>query len=191
MATGSCEVCGNPIPSHRRFCSKSCRYQAMFENCTCDTCGKTYLRNRLSRRTARYCSVECTPRNQCPLCKKVIVGRRVNRSQNKLRFCSSRCIILYYWSINGTTNHGAKGFASTLKRTGKIACERCGDDRLYVLCIHHKDRNRKNLSQDNLETVCANCHILEHHEGARKRERDAQTARLLVEYNVPLNDNSG
>jgi hypothetical protein len=45
-----------------------------------------------------------------------------------------------------------------------IECERCGfiaEDRCQ-LDVHHKDRNHHNNDPNNLETLCANCHRLEH-----------------------------
>jgi len=42
-------------------------------------------------------------------------------------------------------------------------CNRCGyHKQLAVLCVHHKDRDRKNNSIDNLEILCPTCHMEEH-----------------------------
>ena len=42
-------------------------------------------------------------------------------------------------------------------------CERCGYDKEQcVLHAHHKDRDKKNNSRNNLEILCANCHYIEH-----------------------------
>jgi hypothetical protein len=43
-------------------------------------------------------------------------------------------------------------------------CERCGFVAVVVdqLDVHHKDGNRKHNRPANLETLCANCHRLEH-----------------------------
>jgi hypothetical protein len=52
----------------------------------------------------------------------------------------------------------------TYRRHLKDACERCGfaptDPR--QLHVHHRDRDRTNNAPENLETLCANCHALEH-----------------------------
>ncbi len=40
-------------------------------------------------------------------------------------------------------------------------CHRCGG-RQSRLGIHHKDRNKKNQSQENLEVLCHRCHMREH-----------------------------
>jgi len=42
-------------------------------------------------------------------------------------------------------------------------CERCGYDKVEILQVHHKDRNRTNSDLKNLELVCPNCHFEEHY----------------------------
>jgi 5-methylcytosine-specific restriction endonuclease McrA len=43
------------------------------------------------------------------------------------------------------------------------ACERCGySEYPRILQIHHKDRNRKHNSEDNLIILCPNCHHVDH-----------------------------
>lgn len=42
-------------------------------------------------------------------------------------------------------------------------CERCGyDTHEAAIIVHHKDRNRLNDADENLEVLCANCHAIEH-----------------------------
>ena len=41
-------------------------------------------------------------------------------------------------------------------------CIRCGTEDLRVLEVHHKDKNRLNNKVENLEIVCANCHLIKH-----------------------------
>lgn len=52
--------------------------------------------------------------------------------------------------------HGLKA----AKRRKKKFCEGCGE--LNNLQLHHKDRNRQNNDDTNLETLCAKCHTAEH-----------------------------
>ena len=40
-------------------------------------------------------------------------------------------------------------------------CERCGSDE-GDMHLHHRDRDRSNWKKENLETLCAPCHIEEH-----------------------------
>ena len=46
----------------------------------------------------------------------------------------------------------------------KPHCERCGFSAIdkCQLDMHHKDRDNQNNDISNLETLCANCHRLEH-----------------------------
>jgi hypothetical protein len=49
------------------------------------------------------------------------------------------------------------------KQYKKPHCERCGFvGHSCQLDVHHKDRNKYNNDPSNLETLCANCHRLEH-----------------------------
>lgn len=42
-------------------------------------------------------------------------------------------------------------------------CGRCGyDAEPGILQMHHRDRNRRHNSEENLELLCPNCHMLEH-----------------------------
>ena len=47
-----------------------------------------------------------------------------------------------------------------LKEIGR--CELCGFKDWRALCIHHKDKNRKNNTRKNLLLLCWNCHMIEH-----------------------------
>lgn len=45
----------------------------------------------------------------------------------------------------------------------EIKCERCGfDENPLGIIVHHKDRNRMNDDDDNLEVICGTCHLIEH-----------------------------
>lgn len=201
--TDSCVICGTSFPrqyqskgKYKRYCSNECRYKAKTDLGVCDTCGKTYIHSKLSKKKGSYCSVECTPRPGCDFCGQTIFGRRINKSTNKGRFCSRRCSLAHYsaseaMGINksevirvGKTNYRVIGFAACLKRTGKLACERCGEERLHALCVHHIDRDHGNISPENLEALCASCHQIEHKEGSAKREMDVRAARFLAEKSV-------
>lgn len=50
------------------------------------------------------------------------------------------------------------------KRFKKDTCSRCGfiPEHPCQLDVHHKDHNHSNNKEDNLETLCSNCHRLEH-----------------------------
>jgi 5-methylcytosine-specific restriction endonuclease McrA len=52
--------------------------------------------------------------------------------------------------------------ARLLKERG-LQCERCGYDKVPILQVHHKDRNRQHNELKNLELICPNCHAEEHY----------------------------
>lgn len=55
------------------------------------------------------------------------------------------------------------GFARRIaENNGFLACESCGAEDYALLEVHHKDRDRKNNTPENLRVLCANCHSLEH-----------------------------
>ena len=45
-------------------------------------------------------------------------------------------------------------------RKRHLHCERCFQE--YSLLVHHKDRNRQNNEDSNLEVLCMSCHAIEH-----------------------------
>lgn len=57
----------------------------------------------------------------------------------------------------------------------KPVCERCGFTAVHQcqIDIHHKDGNHENNNVENLESICGNCHRLEHRleEAIRVAER--------------------
>ncbi|TXH41972.1 MAG: HNH endonuclease [Desulfurellales bacterium] len=74
-------------------------------------------------------------------------------------------------NVDGTLRYKAlcrachkKKYEKTHAQTKKPHCERCGflakDPR--QLDVHHIDGNHSNDCVDNLMTLCANCHRLEH-----------------------------
>jgi predicted HTH transcriptional regulator len=46
-------------------------------------------------------------------------------------------------------------------------CQRCGSN--DEIEVHHRDRNRSNNSPENLEVLCHECHMDEHHEERSER----------------------
>ena len=64
----------------------------------------------------------------------------------------------------GPTHHSFKPDASHRYRDfRKDSCERCGS--VKFLCAHHKDENRENNAESNIETLCKSCHQKEHKAG--------------------------
>lgn len=78
----------------------------------------------------------------------------------------------------GERNPAWKGGASTYRQVklsslgpDELFCERCHKDLSQFIqdktcfaqwTVHHKDRNRRNVSLENLELLCKRCHQIEH-----------------------------
>lgn len=94
----------------------------------------------------------------CEVCGIRIEKYSRDIRRNKLFYCSRECY-----------NFRRKQDLTRLKRTTKYydqllsnaICE-CGEKSKYLLQIHHIDGNNKNNLPDNLEIVCANCHVKRH-----------------------------
>src|SRR5690606_16809045 len=141
----------------KEYCSKKCRYSDSFIDKTCLTCGKVFTKNILSTKSDSYCSLACIQRNPCELCGKIITGRRFFQSKPK-RFCGRACAAFVNKTLKSKKTYIAQGFAQSIHIHGKIICNKCGNDDIQVMVVHHIDRDRLNNSMENLETLCANCH---------------------------------
>lgn len=182
-----CKVCGISFSlKYKRagqkqiYCSKTCSYADHYVEKTCLTCGKNFTINTLNAHR-EYCSLSCIERSPCQLCGKIITGRATFQSGER-RFCSRRCASIVNSSMNPKKKYTTLGFAATIKRIGKLACECCGEDDVHTLIVHHVDRNHANLTEDNLVTLCANCHFREHWKGSVTRQRTVQVAHYVARY---------
>lgn len=110
----------------------------------------------------KYCSKECADNRLkveavCQICGKPLLRPKSQTSRNEKNYCSRECYNLRSDAIRrlkrGTT------FWRNLLNGSK--CE-CGEDRVYLLQIHHVDGNHHNNSKNNLEIVCPTCHTKRH-----------------------------
>lgn len=154
----------------------------------CAYCGVDYLKgnNQISRANRRnynhYCSMECShmgSRNRvqldCAYCgtKFERAISHTKKSKSGKHFCSRECKDSAQ-SIYGNDNiifeiipdHYGDGTSdyrrNALLEYGQV-CNRCGFDKHEgALQVHHIDRDRNNNNLNNLEVLCANCHLIEH-----------------------------
>ena len=183
-----CKICDNefkrkyPRGGQRKiYCSKKCRYSdtPKYEK-TCKTCGKTFQSIFLTK-NKEYCSLACIQRHPCQLCGKIITGRLKFQSGDK-KFCTRKCSNFVNRTLNSKLAYMPNGFAKSIKDHGKIKCNRCDIDDISVLVVHHRDRNRKNNSPENLETLCSNCHHRIHWGNSEKRIKCIQLAHMIVNH---------
>lgn len=182
-----CKVCSNefkrkyPRGGHKKiYCSKKCRYSDGYIERTCLTCLKKFKRHFLAKKVMiEYCSLACIQRYPCQLCGEIIMGRIYFQGGSK-RFCTRKCSNFFHRTLHSKIAYVPKAFSQTIKKYGKIICERCRIEDISMLCVHHKDSNNKNNALDNLETLCANCHLKEHIKDSVNREKHVMLAYMLA-----------
>ncbi len=138
----NCFVCHKPVyrrpsllraSSGRAFCGQLCYGISQRIETPCIVCGSPIVASK----NAQTCSRACANKHRAGI--KYKIGRprdKVVRERSmKIRLIEQR---------------GAK-------------CERCGYSKVEILHVHHRDRNRKNNTLENLELVCPNCHYEEHY----------------------------
>lgn len=98
----------------------------------------------------------------CPVCNKEFqtpIGTTEERTT-----CGYACSNTYFRSgkNNGRFKAGSTAYRNIAFNEYGKKCNRCGISDEDVLVVHHKDRDRENNKVDNLEVLCANCHMKEH-----------------------------
>ncbi len=137
-----CSVCGHPIyrrpvellqSEGRAYCTQRCYGLATRKEKPCVVCAKPIL-SSMHRKT---CSRGCANTHRAGIKYKIGSPRDKVKDQRsiKLRLIAAR---------------------------GKV-CERCGFDKVEILHVHHKNRDRTNNLLENLELICPNCHYTEHY----------------------------
>lgn len=172
-----CKFCKNVFPRKYRkkgikkiYCSKKCRYADSYLIKFCQTCKKEFKHNFFSKKSSLFCSLACIQRHPCELCGTIIKGRSKIHGKTKV-FCSRSCSAFFYRTMKAKISYVPNGFCSTIKRLGEICCEKCGQKDIDFLCVHHINKNRRDNTMENLQTLCANCHHREHWKDSASRKK--------------------
>lgn len=185
-----CLNCENSFPRKYRskgvrklYCCRTCTWEAYkkvkYEK-ICKTCG-IYFQAGYNKKDKEYCSLGCIERHPCQLCGKIITGRVFFQGGLK-KFCSTNCSNFFHKTMKSKFQYMPKGFAKSIQNHGKIICNQCGNSDTDILCVHHKNGDRKDNSYDNLETLCPNCHYKIHWNESKNRVRYIKMAYLLQKY---------
>lgn len=99
---------------------------------------------------------------QCLCCGNTFTTEKRNIKEQVV--CSRACSNTYFRSgeNNGNFRDSPNNYRNKAFKHYSPVCIRCGFSNILALEVHHKDRDRSNNDLSNLETVCANCHTIEH-----------------------------
>jgi len=150
----------------KEFCSLECKFNAQrkgFKNILCLNCGKELIIRKNS--TQKFCGHKCSDAFQskksiiiinCPACGKnfSVKGNKLKKDRNL--FCSKECR-KKYTIMYGKGNYRNKAYELYGKK-----CDRCGATENIL--VHHKDGNRLNNKEENLQVLCRKCHSKIHNE---------------------------
>lgn len=152
-----CPNCKNEFEAEKR------RYNASIKNGSKLYCsGLCYYKSKLTgfKENCKNCGKEIT-----------VTKSRKAKSKTGNLYCSKKCSTIVNnslfrkWENNPLfKNGGTKYRVFKLRNTKDPKCEKCSNDDIRVLQVHHKDKNRKNNKIENLQLLCANCHLIEHSE---------------------------
>lgn len=126
-------------------------------------------------------------------CTQREVARRFNLSQTAISRICIRLGIKWKWQrrdqFGANNSQYINGLGkSTIERLTRrlviasgrdlFLCERCNARNPFQEQVrHHKDRNRTNNENNNIEVLCQHCHVTEHN---ADRERDQETGRFTA-----------
>lgn len=148
----------------------------------CENCGKEYLVYKRFSKRSKYCSRKCLYEQKstipiielkCANCGKIFSRKsdKLRKSKHKIYFCSRRCKDVGQRISGGIREIMPSHYGSGCRKFVGIkylgdevpkVCAGCGEEREYLLAVHHKDGDRQNNYNENLEIVCHNCHALRH-----------------------------
>lgn len=130
----------------------------------CIVCNKEFKHYTWDKQL--YCSKECyyklikekKPKHNCASCGEEIEVSKYRNTRNEEYYCNRDCYNKRRKISLKRLKRGTKYYDNLLNNS---KCK-CGVLDKYLLQIHHKDGNHNNNEPNNLEIVCANCHIKRH-----------------------------
>ena len=145
----------------------------------CDFCGKTNLREERYVNARKrdnpdvkfYCNASCSNRvekiiTNCGACGAEIERNPsgLSKSKSGVYFCNKSCAGKAHTNIGSGKEHpnyvnGKSSYRGSFLRD---VCEGCGESRHFLLVVHHKDGDRTHNEEENMETLCCNCHACRH-----------------------------
>ncbi len=115
-----------------------------------------------------YCSIicygiACRKEKPCTVCGKMILSSLNKKTCGRACANKQRTGIKYHLGRPKDKVISQRILKVRLMKERGTVCERCRYSVYQILQVHHKDRNRKNNTMENLELICPNCHFAEHY----------------------------
>lgn len=162
-------------------------------NTKCVVCGKAVYKRPFEIKRNRgkvYCSpqcygVSCRKERPCLICNKPILAKFNKKTCS--RACANKLRIGMKYKLIAPRKDKVVTYRLQKVRLIELrgpTCERCGYNKVEILQIHHKDRDRQNNALDNLELICPNCHYEEHY-GEVAEWSNAHVLRTWVVARLP------
>jgi hypothetical protein len=144
----------------------------LFEK-TCQQCSSAFWSPK--HIDPKFCSQPCASKARirrvavaCANCCRTVLKTpsQLTKPKHGLFFCGRLCKDLAQrWGGACPEiqpgHYGPGSYRSRALRKGK-ECVDCKERREYLLLVHHKDSDRTNDKDDNLEIVCGTCHMKRH-----------------------------
>jgi 5-methylcytosine-specific restriction endonuclease McrA len=129
---------------YKLFCSNECYYESKKKGkiCKCSKCGKTIYKRPSDLKKSKTGNIYCS--KTCAVSNNNSIFRQGENHPNYKKDPTVRTYRKRKFKVN------------------EAKCENCGIDDKRVLEVHHKDKNRDNNNLDNLQILCANCHLIQH-----------------------------
>jgi len=127
----------------------------------CIICQKSHTERHPSI-NPKYCSRECYFKSKIGVPSK-LKGRKSPNSGNRTERAKGEKSHLWKGGID--TNYPGefrRKLRYLIKERDGFKCSKCGSNERLI--VHHKDKNKKNSSLDNLITMCKICHGRLHNE---------------------------
>ena len=147
----------------------------------CKQCSQTFTRpkheiqkvlNGKQAVTLDFCCRKCSNLAKirkiivsCAQCGKTIsrLSSQIKKTKNKLSFCNRSCAAIYNNEHRKFLKSNKVTYRPNALKHFPHVCNICGYNKyLAVLQIHHKDKNRRNNTLNNLEILCPTCHEERH-----------------------------
>ena len=107
--------------------------------------------------------ISCRKEHPCIVCKKPILAGLHKKTCSRACANKNRAGTKYKRGRPRDKVRSQLALKKRLLKERGTQCGRCTYTKAKILQVHHKDRDRKNNSLENLELLCPNCHMEEHH----------------------------